>query len=109
MDRESYGYRREEGVGGDTESIGSSSSSKGLGAGRIGCSAPPLLFGDLRAAFYSRRVCMEDYGKRTYTRPEKGACDAFCRDERWWPGLADSTRGKPGLSMIGRTYEGENR
>ena len=37
---------------------------------------------------------MEDYGKRTYTRPEKEACDAFCRDERWWPGLADSTSGK---------------
>ena len=63
------------------DSIGSSprKSLEGAGAGRT---APPRLFADLRAAFYSRRLCMKDYEKRTSIRLGKGTCDALCRNER---------------------------
>ena len=67
--------------------------------------APPRLFGDLRAAFYSRRVCMEDYEKRTFIRLGMGTCDASCSNERWWPVWRTPILEKPDSSMIGRTYE----
>ena len=52
VDRESYGYRREEGVGWDTESIGSSSSSKELGLGGLTAYSAPFVWGSARCFLF---------------------------------------------------------
>ena len=52
VDRESYGYRREEGVGGDVESIGNSSNSKELGLGGLTACSAPFVWGSARCLLF---------------------------------------------------------